>query len=192
MKTRDFVSITIFTVLYSICFFIIGGVMGILPTTMLFYAAVAGIPCGIIYMYMRAKAPKKGSIMIQSLIMGVLYFSMGSFWTFSAGILIGGFIAEFISSMKDYRSFGHNAIGFVIFNVFGWVGLMGPVLLAKEKYAEHTLKTGLSEAYVNELTSFTDVKMFTIALILTVIGSYIGVILGKKILRKHFEKAGIV
>ncbi|AMP19814.1 hypothetical protein AZF37_00255 [endosymbiont 'TC1' of Trimyema compressum] len=56
LKSKDLIVVAIFSLLYSICLFIIAGIAGMIPIGFIMFGLVGFIPCGIIYMYLRAKA----------------------------------------------------------------------------------------------------------------------------------------
>ncbi len=179
LESRDLISIAIFSVLFTICLFFIAGIMSILPVTMIFYGVVGGIPCGIIYMYMRAKTPKPGAIILQAVLTAAILFLMGTMWTFALGTLIGGMLAEMISASGRYKSFWKNTIGYIIFMACLWAGQIAPMILAKSYYMDYVTQTGMSGDYVNTMLSFLSFPMFMTALAATGLGSFLGALLGR-------------
>lgn len=192
LVSRDLISIAIFSVLFTLCLFVIAGVMSLLPVTMIFYGVLGAIPCGIIYMYMRARTPKRGSIIIQAILFGIIVFIMGTMWTFSAGAVIGGILAELISASGAYKSFKKNTAGYVVFMIFLWSGQIAPMILAKDYYRAFSTQTGMTEEYITTMLGFLSTPVFIAALIATGISALLGSLLGRKVLKKHFEKAGIL
>ena len=185
METKDLITVAIFTLLFTVCMFVFAGLMGIIPSIMLYFAAVASIPCGLIYMYLRIKVPKKGSILIQSIVMALIYFSMGMMWTGSVGIVIGGLVAEKVAGKSQYKSLTGQSIGYILFILCFWVGMIIPIYVAKDYYMQATLKSGMDKSYIDTmLQSIAGVKII-VAAALTIMGASIGAVLGRKALIKH-------
>lgn len=185
METKDLITVAIFTLLFTVCMFVFAGVMGMLPSIMLYFAALASIPCGLIYMYLRIKVPKKGAILIQSIVMALIYFSMGMMWTGSVGIVIGGLVAEKVAGKSQYQSLKGQSLGYVLFIFCFWVGMIIPIYAAKDYYIQATLKSGMDQNYIDTmLQSIAGVKL-VLAAALTFLGASLGALLGRKALKKH-------
>lgn len=54
-----------------------------------------------------------------------------------------------------------------------------------------SLVSSYGQEYVDTLISYTPGWMFPVLFIVTFIGGVLGALLGKAVLKKHFEKAGI-
>ena len=71
MKAKDFITLGIFTVLFfavvMVCIFASAATV----VTFAFGSAIAAIPGGIIYMLMRAKVPKAGSVLLSGVVIGL-------------------------------------------------------------------------------------------------------------------------
>lgn len=192
LASKDLINISIFTLLYAICLFLVAGIIGMMPAGFVFHAAAASIPCGIIYMYMRAKTPKRGAVTLQSILFAIIYFAMGNPISVLAAILLGGILAEIISATGKYISFWRNTIGFAIVTVITWLGFMFNMIFQKQYYMEYATGRGSSAAYVENLLNLVNGPMFYVALIVTIICAFSGALIGRKLLKKHFEKAGMV
>lgn len=192
LASKDYINLSIFTLLYAICLFLVAGIIGMIPAGFVFHAAVASIPCGIIYMYMRAKTPKRGAVIVQSILFAIIYFAMGNPISVLIAILLGGFLAEIISASGKYISFWKNTIGFVAVTTITWLGFMFNMIFQKQYYMEYATGRGSSAAYVENLLNLANGPMFYIALIITIVCALIGALMGRKLLKKHFQKAGMV
>ena len=192
LASKDLINIAIFTLLYAICMFLVAGIAGMIPAGFVFHGAIAAIPCGVIYMYIRAKTPKKGTVMVQSILFAIIYFVMGNPITVPIAILLGGILAETISKTGNYSSFLKNSIGYVVITVIVWLGFMVNMIFQKQYYMEYATGRGSSAAYVENLLDIANGPMFYAALIATIVCALLGALLGRKLLKKHFEKAGMV
>jgi energy-coupling factor transport system substrate-specific component len=192
LVSRDLISIAIFSVIFFVVLFLIAGVGGMIPPLYPFTTAIEGVICGIVYMYLRAKTPKHWSILLQSAVCVLVFFVMGSMWPMPVGTLIGGLIAEFVSRPKENKSFLFNTIGYCFVMLGFAIGSFAPVVFAKEWYAEYITSAGMSAAYADQVFALIGGPLFYGVLALTVAGSIAGAFLGRVMLKKHFEKAGIV
>ena len=105
MKAKDFITLGIFTVLFfavvMVCIFASAATV----VTFAFGSAIAAIPGGIIYMLMRAKVPKAGSVLLSGVVIGLIEFLIGAGWAVAVGFIAGAVIAELLARIGHYKSF---------------------------------------------------------------------------------------
>ncbi len=100
-------------------------------------------------------------------------------------------IAQFITAKGGYKSSKYNRLSYAVFSCWMMGSLMQMILL-KNQYIALQIAGGMSSESANELASFISWKAVVIVGILTFITGFLGAFIGKKMLRKHFEKAGII
>ena len=64
LETRDFISVGIFSLIYSVVAFVIGGVAQMTPVTFPFMPMIVALFTGTVFMLYVAKIPKKGALSI--------------------------------------------------------------------------------------------------------------------------------
>ena len=103
MKAKDFITLGIFTVLFfavvMVCIFASAATV----VTFAFGSAIAAIPGGIIYMLMRAKVPKAGSVLLSGVVIGLIEFLIGAGWAVAVGFIAGAVIAELLARIGHYK-----------------------------------------------------------------------------------------
>jgi energy-coupling factor transport system substrate-specific component len=192
LVSRDLISIAVFSVIFQAVLFVVAAVGGMIVPLYPFATAIDGVICGIVYMYLRAKAPKHWAILLQALVSVLLFFLLGAMWTMPAGILAGGLIAEFVSRPKENRSFFFTAAGYCVYMLGFAIGSYAPIVFAREWYTEYITASGMSADYADKIFALIGGPVFYGVLALTVAGSIAGAFLGRAMLKKHFIKAGIV
>ena len=73
------------------------------------------------------------------------------------------------------------------------LGLMaGPANLwfAGESYWEN-IRNSMGDQYAEQLAKFMPMWMLPVGIVLILVGGFLGALLGKKMLNKHFKKAGV-
>ncbi len=188
LRTKDIITLGIFSVLFAVVLFLFAAVMGIFPIAFLFYSTLGAIPCGIIYMYVITKISKGGTIIIMTTVISIIYFLMGTYGLAPLYGFAGGIIAEIISYSSKYKSFWKNTIGYTVYTTCLWFGFMSPMILSTNSYIEQTLAAGYAQDYVISMVSFITGPLFFVALGATIIGGLLGGLFGRKMLKKHFEK----
>ena len=74
MKLKDVIFIAIFSVLFFAVMLVAVAVLGSTPVTFFFTHGVSAVPCGIIYMYVRAKVQRKGSVLLMCTLVALIAF----------------------------------------------------------------------------------------------------------------------
>ena len=191
LTAKDLVTIAIFSVIFALMF---GGLsfVGMIPVIYPFTAGILLIPCGIVWMYLRVKVPKKGSIMVQIVIMALIQMLFGSFWPGIVCMLAGGAVAELVTMSRGYKSFRMDLIGYMCYSVFVAVAANLPPIIAKDYYYSYYVAAGMDAAYLEKMMAFLTGPIFFAGLIVAVIGAALGALVGRKMMKKHFERAGIV
>jgi len=78
LETRDFISVGIFSLIYSVVAFVIGGVAQMTPVTFPFMPMIVALFTGTVFMLYVAKIPKKGALSILGVIAAILLFITGT------------------------------------------------------------------------------------------------------------------
>jgi energy-coupling factor transport system substrate-specific component len=192
LRAKDLITIAIFGVVFVVVYMACGLPTGLLVPLYPFCVGIAMIPCGIVWAYLRTKAPKPFAILIQGIIFTVIVFVMGSGWFVAAGILAGAILAEFLARAGGYKSFKWNAAGYAAFAVCFNLGMFAIILIAGDYYRDFCVESGMAEEYMDALVNFVSGPLLLLTSALSAVGAVIGMLLGRVFLKKHFERAGIV
>jgi energy-coupling factor transport system substrate-specific component len=192
LKAKDLVTVGIFTVVFLLIVFALQMTLGMIPLTYPFTIAVSMLPGGVVWAYMRVKVPKRFTILIQCVVTAILFYLIGSGWFIAVGILTGGVLGELLTGVGKYKNHIWNTIGYAAFGVCTQIGAFAIILLARDYYYEYCITNGMTSGYMDTLMNFLNWPILLLSIALTAVGAVTGMLLGKAMLKKHFEKAGIV
>ena len=179
LETRDFISVGIFSLIYAVVAFVIGGVAQMTPVTFPFMPMIVALFTGTVFMLYVAKIPKKGALSILGVIAAILLFVTGMFWMMSVFFLVFGVIADFICASADFRSFKKNLLAYCVMAL----APMGAYMKNKGDFASF-------EGVIHSIgATWWAIPAMIIG---TIVCAIIGGLIGKKLMKKHFEKAGVV
>ena len=138
-------------------------------------------------MLLYSKVNKKGVVLLFSLILAI--FMLMNFWVISLVIALGGLVAEVVWRKLDRKKFTTMMLCFTIQIVAWYLAQALPLMVLKDMYlsaipAYAELYAGVYDLLVG--------PMFFVGLLATVAGCVAGAFIGKFLLKKHFQKAGIV
>lgn len=188
LKAKDLIVAGAFAALYIVVMLILVAVVGIVPITYLFAPLFVGIVCGPIFMLFTMKIPKPGAILILSVILS-LVMSMGV-WYVLVPVVIFGVIAELLAWIGKYKSMRMMTWSYCIF-ACTTAGPFFGLVFAKAKFLESCVSY-YGQEYADKIDALTPNWIILCIVALGIIGGLIGAAFGKRLLKKHFIKAGIV
>lgn len=189
LKVKDLVNIGVFGVIYLVLLFVIG-MMGIIPILFLIYPTVLGIIAGTVVMLFMTKVQKPWALFIFGMISPLVMFAYGHTYVVVVLSLIVMIIAELIRKIGNYNSFKYNMLSYAVFSI--WIcSSMMQMFLVKEKYLEMSIEM-MGKDYVDVMEKLITYPHMALVVLGAFLGGIIGAYIGKALLKKHFEKAGIV
>lgn len=189
LKVKDLVSIGVFCVIYLVLLFGVG-MMGIIPILFLIYPTVLGIVAGTVVMLFMTKVQKPWALFIFGMVSPLVMFAAGHTYVVVVLSLIVMIIAELIRKIGNYNSFKYNMLSYAVFST--WIcSSMMQMLLVKEKYLEMSIEM-MGKDYVDAMEKLITYPHMALVALGAFLGGIIGAYIGKALLKKHFEKAGIV
>ena len=189
LTIKDLVSIGVFAVIYFICMFAVG-MMGVVPILFLVYPAAYALIGGPIVMLFMAKVNKPFGLLIFGMIAPCIMFLFGHTFVVPLLSLLFCLLAEGIRRMGNYQSGSSTMLSYAVFSLWPCNSLL-QMLLLKERYMEMVIKE-MGGNYGNAIEKLITVQNMAIVYVCTFLFGLFGAFLGRKLLKKHFEKAGIV
>lgn len=187
LKVSDFIMIGVLSAVAVVLFFVLGSLIGSTPVGWLFTYAILAIPLGIVYMLMYSKVRKNYVVLISGLVICALMLM--NFWLVPAVLFAVVVINELIwrASSKGFRDM---MLAHCIF-MTGWaVAAFLPLLVMKESFIAQY--GDAYRPYYEAVYQTLAGPMFILVIVATAVGAIIGSYIGKTLLKKNFEKAGIV
>ena len=191
LQVKDLIMIGVFSALYFVLN-MVGGMPFAMNPILTFYQPMgSAFLSGIIFMFLIAKAPKRGTITILAVIMCILRFATGMHWAMGVGTLIAGIIAEIIAGSKSYKNKKINMLSFGIF-ALGDIGTFLVYFINPESWSNAMIKKGTDISYIESMNAAAANWMIYVIVIGTFLVALLSAWIGMKLLKKQFEKAGIV
>ncbi len=189
LKIKDLVSIGIFGLIYLILTFVTA-MLGLVPIMIYAIPVVLSIFGGIVVMLFMAKVPKPWALFLFGMITPCVMFAGGHTYLVPLIAVIFVGIAQFIAKKGNFKSLKYNAISYAAFSCW-MTGSLVQMILLKDKYIAAQIAGGMSVESINKIVALISWPSIIIVVFVTFIGGFLGAYIGKKMLKKHFEKAGI-
>ena len=191
LHAKDFITVGIFAAILMVIEFAFGMLGYIHPYVVAGYVIILPLASAIPMMLFYTKTEKFGMLTILSIIIAILMFVMGMGWLGAPLIVISGLIADFIAKKGKYKSFKCTVISNGFFSLWICANYF-PVIVTADSYRQGLLEAGYTEEYCNNL--FGAINIYTIGILVAVcfLFGVLSAFIGKAVVKKHFEKAGIV
>ena len=191
LNGKDFMNIGIFTAVNLVISIAVACTLGMIPMGFLLLTVVAPVFIGIPTMLFYTKIKKFGMILIYAVINGIIMVLTGM----GAGALLCGvicsFFAELILKAGNYKSKNMCVIAYAVAslatagNYLQWIHASDAWLQKKAG--------GYGEEYVSTISGyFGHAWLFPLLILFSFAGGLIGGLLGRAVLKKHFERSGLV
>jgi len=188
LQAKDLINVGIYTAIYFVIFFA-GMMLGYIPIFIPLLGLVCPILCGIPFILYLTKVKKFGMVTLTGVILGLLNLIMGSGVLVLVAGVIFGIVSDLILRAGKYQSWKCTLLGNGVFSL--WImGYVSRMFLTRDAFFS-SLVSSYGQKYANTLMSYTPGWMFPVLFVVTFIGGILGALLGKAVLKKHFEKAGI-
>lgn len=189
LQAKDLINVGIFTAIYFVVFFACG-MLGYIPVFLLLLPLICPLVSGIPFMLYLTKVKHFGMITITGLICGALMLVTGMSWQPIVSGIVFGILADLILKWGNYQSSKKTILAYTVFSIW-LMGMMFPLYFARDSYFA-ALVPAYGQEYADALMSYTPVWSFYVLTALAALGGFLGALLGKAVLKKHFKKAGIV
>lgn len=186
---KDLINIGIFTVVYLAGILVVGMPLGFLVVTSILYPFVGSLFLGVVALFFLAKTPKPFALFIFTAILGFFMMLMGQSTVMPVHTLIIAALAELARKAFGYKTVKGCIAGYAVMSL--WTcGDFWPIFILKDQYYAMTEKI-MGAEYATQLISLP-IWIMPIMYVSALAGGILGGLLGAKILKKHFAKAGLV
>lgn len=189
LTAKDLINVGIFTVLYGVIVFAVA-MLGFIPVFIPLLAALCPLFGGIPFMLFLTKAKKFGMITIMGTIVGLIMFLGGMGVVALPTGIIFGFLADVVWRSGGYTSKRKGILSHGVFSI--WVmGNLIPIVTNREAYTQTLIAGGYGDEYAQALMRLMPDWILPVLFVVCFVFGILGGILGTKLMKKHFIRAGI-
>ncbi len=191
-KVKDFVFLGIVTAIYFILYGVIGFLTRLLgPLGHAFTPAIYSLAGGTIILFVVYKVPKLGVLTIMTLVFQALFTAIGhAYLPMFICSLLGAIIADIIAFSGRYERTMPNALAYASMQVGTVLGGIIPAIFFTQNFIDrfsHTRKGVKSTEEINAMLHANTGWIAVLVIVLTALFAILGVLIGAKILSKHFK-----
>ncbi|MDO4280976.1 MAG: MptD family putative ECF transporter S component [Peptococcaceae bacterium] len=191
---RDMMTIAAMMVICFIIMMIMSGLTLPFPLVNLYGSAgIDGFICAVFFLVAANRVNKHGLLFAWAAVYGLIQGVMGYMFLFPYFLALGA-VAELAMVGKDsYRNPLRTRIGWTINCAGNFIGCAVPLWWAWDSYAAMALESGFTnDTLTMQMEMVTSPALMFLGVGITAVLAYLGTLFGQRLLRKHFQKAGIV
>ncbi|MCR4728237.1 MAG: MptD family putative ECF transporter S component [Lachnospiraceae bacterium] len=190
LSAKDLIVTGIFAVLFLMAAMIGGGPFASIPTLTFYFPIGAAVLAGPIFMLFIAKVPKYGALAIVGVVLCALGTLTGMHWGMNFGFLICSIIASVIAGVGKFRKPVLNLIAYIVYCI-GPMGTYFVFFFNRESWISFMLKKGTEQEYIDKMSETASATIMIIMVVGTLVVATLSGLLGLKLMKKQFIKAGI-
>lgn len=189
LKPKDLITVGIFTALYFVVFFGFGMLGFFGPAVHAVGIVLGSLANGIVFALYVTRIRKPGMVFLTAIVSSLLMVLTGHAWTTLVTAAIFSVLAELVLAGGRYRSARASVIAYGVFSL--WVA--GPILPLYLQHDAYIANIGeqMGEDYARAWDTLFSPTFMAGLLVAVFLASCLGGLLGQKMLRKHFVRAGI-
>ena len=187
LKMKDIATIGIFSALLFVVTMLVGAISGISMTLYMFSTSIIALISAPLYMLIMARVHKKGAVLLTCAIVGILLAIFGGIFVL-VWMLVLGLLGEVLATKTSYKNYVVLSVSFVCYMAAYYLGAIGPLYY----YTDYCFTHGYTEEAANALISAAHSTAGYVAIPVMFAAAIIGALIAKKLLKKHFEKAGVL
>lgn len=184
LKIKDIITITLLT-LINVILFMAGSFLYVSPVSILAMPVIFALLEGIVFYVISIKVPKKGAFIIYCTLRGM----MGFYLPYIILYILAGLIAELVMAKSGYRNLKGVCVSYIVTQVMGAIGgTVYPYVIAYKSFFSDTEAMKAQGANQNILAAANMIQSWKclILLGLVAVAAFVGTLIAKTILKKHF------
>lgn len=190
MSPKDLINIGVFGAIYIVIVFAVN-MLGFINPTVMIVALIASIVAGgIPFMLFLTRVRHAGMVTIFAVITGGLFFLTGHPPISFAVTVVCALIAEAVLLAGRYNARRVGAWAYAVYSAW-YAGPLLPLFYAREEYFAGAGMQQMGTEYIGAMDALLSPGVLIAFDVSAVVAGLLGGLLGLRLLRKHFERAGL-
>ncbi|MGO2111805.1 MAG: MptD family putative ECF transporter S component [Pseudoclavibacter sp.] len=187
---RDLVSVGIFAVIYFVVIFAVSMVGIISPLVMLLTLPLSPIVAGIPFMLFLTRIRHAGMLTLFGIVLALLDLMIGHPWQAALVLIVVSMLGDLILWAGRYRSTWAAIWTYTVFSCW-FIGPWIPFFANRDEYIRSQTVGGMGGDYAQAFDQIVSGPAVLAMVGATIVCGFLGALLGTRLLRKHFRRAGL-
>jgi energy-coupling factor transport system substrate-specific component len=189
LQAKDLINVGLFTAIYFIVIFAVA-LLGYVPIFIPLLSVLVPLVGGIPFMLFLTKVKKFGMLLIMAALVGIFYLLTGmGIYVLPIGIVFA-LIAEFVLKSGGYEKAKNAVLAYGLFSVCIFGNFL-PIFIGRDAYYAMLTAGSYGTGYADTLMSYMPDWIAPILAAACFVFGIAGGLLGRAVLKKHFQRAGI-
>ena len=189
LQAKDLINVGIFSAIYIVVYMAVSIPLAMIPILYPVIIVVTPMIAGIPFTLFLTRVKKIGMVSIMALLLGLFALLTGHGILSLPIFIVAGVLCESVLKSGDYSSVKKSILTSGVFGA-GSFGFYTLFFLSRDSYFE-MIATHYGQEYADNLMRVIPEWSFIPILVACFIGGILGGLLGRAVLKKHFERAGI-
>lgn len=190
LNTRDFINIGVFTALMFVIVFAFG-MLGFIPVAMYAGFLLSILVNGIVFALFTARTPKMGALTIMLILIEILFFVAGHWVGGIAIAAVFGLLADLVITKGPKSVKVRVPLAYALFILPIYVSPWMPLFMNQEAYMSQIAEQ-MGAEYAAKMAQVVTIPILLGFFVVMLIVGWLAGLLGTRVARKHFERAGLV
>ncbi len=187
LNGKDLINVGIYAAIYCVITTAVA-MLGFIPIMLPLLAVICPLVGSIPMMLFMTKVKKFGMVTLMGTILGLFLWLTGmGYWPAVFGVICG-LLADLLDKSGNYKSAARIVIGNGIFHIILFANML-PLYLDPNGY--FSTRQDFGQEYISSLSNIMQPWTAPVLLIGSFTAGIIGALIGRKLMKKHFIKAGI-
>lgn len=156
-------------------------------------AAIDGFLGAVFFLVAANRVNKHGLLFVWAFVYGLIQALMGYAFLLPYFLIVGVISELSMIGKNTYRKPIRNMIGWALNSIGNFVGCAVPLWWAWDSYKEMALNSGFSQETLDmQFLMSTHPGLMLLGCAITGLLAVLGVLFGQRLLKRHFQKAGIL
>ena len=190
LNARDFINIGVFTALMFVIVFAFG-MLGFIPAAMYAGFMLSILVNGIVFALFTARTPKMGALTIMLIIIEILFFVTGHWVGGIAVAAVFGLLADLVITKGPKSVKVRVPLAYALFILPIYVSPWMPLFMNQDAYMSQIAEQ-MGAEYAAKMAQVVTIPILLGFFVVMLIVGWLAGLLGTRVARKHFERAGLV
>lgn len=161
--------------------------------SMVLSVGVSMLFCAPVYFLMVRRVHKRFASLIYTTLVGLVFLLMGDWFLLPYLIFVGAVMEAILWKKGSYDSQKRISIAWVVYS-FLYLGInMLPLWFFWDEFESKAIASGMTPEYIASfLNYYSDPLWLAFIVAFTVLCGFIGAFVSSKLMKKHFEKSGVL
>ena len=161
--------------------------------SMVLSVGIAAFLCAPVYMLMVSRIGKRFVTLIYMTLLGAIFFLMGNWFLLPYFIVVGFLCEAILWKQGSCDNSNRMTVSWTVASfLYNGINLL-PIWFFWDTYYDFAISSGMEQSYIESYVHYyTAYSWIVFILLFTTLMGFLGCMLGRHLIHRHFKKAGVL